>query len=109
MPIDKTLSNLVINKIPTQEIYNKLKERNLINEDELYLVEEDSGSPDWNQNDETAPDYIKNRTHYVNTDGTIVPLDEKFIPDTIARISNSEEWVFTLEDGSTVTKKVVLG
>lgn len=89
MPIDKTLSNLVINKIPTQEIYNKLKERNLINEDELYLVEEDSGSPDWNQNDETAPDYIKNRTHYVNTDGTVVPLDEKFIPDTIARTSTA--------------------
>lgn len=39
----------------------------------------------------------------------IVPIDDKFIPDTIARISNSEEWVFTLEDGSTVTKKVVLG
>ena len=93
MPIDKTLSNLVINKIPTQEIYNKLKERNLINEDELYLVEEDSGNslatPDWNQNDETAPDYIKNRTHYVNTDGTVVPLDEKFIPDTIARTSTA--------------------
>ena len=39
----------------------------------------------------------------------IVPIDDKFIPDTIARISNSEEWVFTLEDDSTVTKKVVLG
>jgi hypothetical protein len=23
--------------------------------------------PDWNQNDETAPDYIKNRTHGINT------------------------------------------
>lgn len=39
MPIDKSISNLVINKIPTQEIYNKLKEQDLINEDELYLVE----------------------------------------------------------------------
>ena len=27
----------------------------------------------------------------------------------VATLANSEEWVFTLEDGSTVTKKVVLG
>lgn len=40
MPTDKILSNLVINRIPTQEIYNKLKEQDRINEDELYLVED---------------------------------------------------------------------
>ena len=39
----------------------------------------------WNQNDETALDYVKNRTHWVEDDGeTYHPLDEKFIPDTIA-------------------------
>ena len=48
-----------------------------------------SGGPavqsDFNQNDETAIDYIKNRTHWVEDDGeTYHPLDEKFIPDTIA-------------------------
>ena len=44
---------------------------------------------DWNQNDPTQPDYIKNRTHYVETfDGSgelVHQLSEKFIPDTIAR------------------------
>lgn len=45
MPIDKNLPNLVINRVPTKEIYKKLKERDMINEDELYLVEdEDSDS-----------------------------------------------------------------
>lgn len=40
---------------------------------------------DLNQNDETAVDYVKNRTHWVEDDGeTYHPLDEKFIPDTIA-------------------------
>lgn len=42
---------------------------------------------DWNQNDSTAIDYVKNRTHWV--EGTTYhPLDEKFIPDTIARTSD---------------------
>ena len=40
---------------------------------------------DWNQNDENALDYVKNRTHWIEDDGeTYHPLDEKFIPDTIA-------------------------
>ena len=40
---------------------------------------------DWNQNDDTALDYVKNRTHWVEDDGeTYHPLDEKFIPETIA-------------------------
>ena len=43
------------------------------------------GQADWQQNDETAKDYVKNRTHWVENDGeTYHPLDEKFIPDTIA-------------------------
>lgn len=41
--------------------------------------------PDWNQNDSTASDYVKNRTHWVEDDGeTYHPLDEKFIPETVA-------------------------
>ena len=42
---------------------------------------------DWNQNDSDAVDYIKNRTHYEDGE-TVHQLDEKFIPDTIARISD---------------------
>ena len=40
---------------------------------------------DLRQNDETASDYVKNRTHWIEDDGeTYHPLDEKFIPATIA-------------------------
>ena len=40
---------------------------------------------DWNQNDDTSLDYVKNRTHWIEDDGeTYHPLDEKFIPETIA-------------------------
>ena len=48
---------------------------------------------DWSQNDDTALDYIKNRTHWVEDDGeTYHPLDEKFIPETVA----TKEYVETL-------------
>ena len=51
-----------------------------------------SVNADWNQNDETALDYIKNRTHYIEDDGeTYHPLDEKFIPETIATKEYVEE------------------
>ena len=40
---------------------------------------------DLNQNDDTALDYVKNRTHWVEDDGeTYHPLDEKFLPETVA-------------------------
>lgn len=39
--------------------------------------------PDWNQNDENAPGYIANRTHYIDAiNGTIVPNDTYFISGT---------------------------
>jgi hypothetical protein len=47
-----------------------------------------AANPDWSQNDPDKPDYVKNRTHYVETvDGGehVYPLPEKFIPETIAR------------------------
>lgn len=39
----------------------------------------------WNQNDPSADDYIKNRTHWVDDDGTVHKLDKKFVdvPDDI--------------------------
>lgn len=39
---------------------------------------------DWAQNDPTAKDYVKNRTHWVDDDGTVPKLDEKFLPDSSA-------------------------
>lgn len=40
MATEKTLTSLVINKIDSQETYNKMKAQGLINEDELYLTPE---------------------------------------------------------------------
>lgn len=48
--------------------------------------------PDWNQNDPTQPDYVKNRTHWEEGSDTIHQLDEKFIPDTVARKSDVTWW-----------------
>ena len=44
MPTSKQVANFVINKVPTKAIFNKMKEQGLINDDEIYLVEEDDSS-----------------------------------------------------------------
>lgn len=41
MPTSKKITDFVINKVPTKAIFNKMKEQGLINNDEIYLVEED--------------------------------------------------------------------
>lgn len=44
-------------------------------------------TPNWNENDKSAVGYIENRPFY--TDGDIVhQLDEKYIPDGIARMDS---------------------
>ena len=47
------------------------------------------GNPDYEQNDTTASDYIKNRPFYTERDEdgneTVHHLDDKYIPDSIAR------------------------
>ena len=40
MPTSKKITDFVINKVPTKAIFNKMKEQGLINNDEIYLVEE---------------------------------------------------------------------
>lgn len=37
--------------------------------------------PNWGINDPKSPNFIEGRTHHVNDDGTISPLDEKFLPE----------------------------
>ena len=43
---------------------------------------------DWAENDSESLSYIKNRTHWVSNSGTVFPLSEKFIPKSIARLSD---------------------
>ena len=38
MPITKNIESLVLNKVESQEVYDYMASKNLINEDELYLV-----------------------------------------------------------------------
>mgnify|MGYP007084303861 CR=1 FL=1 len=53
---------------PTPDLYQK-------------LVEEfsDKVQSDWNQNNPNAKDYIKNRTHWEDSDGGVHTLDEKYL------------------------------
>ena len=75
----KTLSSQIYNEDGT--LYkDTVNEAIQIKADKTDIVQ-----ADWNQNDTTALDYVKNRTHWVEEDGeTYHTIDEKFIPDTIA-------------------------
>ena len=47
-----------------------------------------SVNSDWDVNDPTDPAYMKNRPFYTESSGEIKQLDEKYIPDSIARVSD---------------------
>ena len=53
----------------------------------------------WNQNDTSALDYIKNRTHYteIGQDGseTVHKLDEKYLPDGIVKTTDLKDYATT--------------
>ena len=44
MATEKNISNLVINKVENQEVYDYMVTNNLINEDELYFVQGEGAS-----------------------------------------------------------------
>ena len=48
---------------------------------------------DWNQNDPGANNYVKNRTHWTNADGTVHKLDPKYIdlPDLPENIATTDD------------------
>ena len=74
-----------VTKEQHRDIVNQIKFDDINNDIETLHDRIDSSVADWNQNDETALDYVKNRTHWVEDDGaTYHPIDERFIPDTIA-------------------------
>ena len=81
------LTNNYVEDRRLNEIANKADKTDIVN-------------ADWSQNDESALDYVKNRTHWIEDDGeTYHPLDEKFIPDTIA----TKEYV----DNSILSKEII--
>ena len=62
---------------------------------------------DWNQNNPTADDYIKNRPFYTDDTKKIVKLDRKYLPDLgLAPVATSGNY-YDLEDAPTVYSDVV--
>ena len=81
---------------------------NGVTSDENGNIEIEVGSEqvqtDWNQNDSTQPDYINNRTHWVEG-STYHTLNDNFIPETIARTSAVEE-IKTLVGETPVSEQI---
>lgn len=44
MPTIKDLTNFVLNRVESKEIYEYMKNNNLLNDDEIYLVQDDDAS-----------------------------------------------------------------
>ena len=85
---------------PTPDVYDQLMER-------MSQIE----NPDWNQNDPTAKDYVKNRTHWVDDDGTVHKLDEKYLQasnglDAIMALSESGIIVPVQQNGTFYTSPI---
>ena len=45
-------------------------------------IQESHVQPDWNQNDETQPDYVKNRTHFYKDKETVTLMEEQTVSFT---------------------------
>ena len=48
-----------------------------------FVKNKDSIQPDWNQNDPTQPDYIKNRTHFYKDKETVTLMEEQTVSFTV--------------------------
>ncbi len=57
---------------------------------------------DWNQNDPSADDYIKNRPFYTDDTKKVIKLDKKYLPDIVATKSEVET-VKTAADNAQTT------
>lgn len=57
--------------------YKEYASKDYVSEQLANIPEQVQG--DWNQNDETKPDHIKNKPFYEDADGTVHKLDPKFI------------------------------
>ncbi len=82
---------------PTPDVYAQLMER-------MAQLE----NPDWAQNDPTAKDYVKNRTHWVDDGGTVHKLEEKYLPevdevDALATLAESGIVTPAYQDGTFYT------
>lgn len=59
-------------------------------------------TPDWNQNDETAPDYVKNRTHYASVEIVdVLPETEYALEDKYGTMGTEFEGIIPIVSGET--------
>lgn len=141
MPNEKTIPKLTINEIDSLEVWEYLKNNNLISDDELYLINAEGILSIFlkgkEYTDEQITSLINSAPETLDTLGELAlafeensdiveilnqAITEKYSLDnpppypvtsvqgkTGAVVLASETWTFTLADGSTVTKKVLLG
>lgn len=57
---------------------------------------QDQIQSNWNSNNSSSNDFIKNRTHYIDASGNYIPLDERFIPESIRNKQNKINSGYTL-------------
>lgn len=93
------LSTLKIHKL-SQEQYDRELAAGRIDADAIYLTPDEGveiATPDWNQNDESAPDYIKNRPFYTGdlVDVELVSIDESEWEEMSQIDDTRSEWVFS--------------
>ena len=80
----------------------KLATEEYVNE-QLAGVEENV-QPDWNQNDETAPDYVKNRTHYKDIGDVVL------IPETSTTVKDyGEVRLYEKDIEGLIIEKLIIG
>lgn len=72
----KQISSLKINKVPSEEVYNKMVEQNKINDDELYLVQDTETSTL-----DTSNFLQKNQTNTLTSAGKIT-MDSSYTPSS---------------------------
>ena len=92
--------------VPTNEVTMSLDESNTLwtavppdPQNSAYLELLKSIVPsNWGQNDPTAKDYIKNRTHWVDDDGTVHKLNPQFLPDNYGGSVDPDDIVKVVAD-----------
>lgn len=66
-------------KTSVMSVSNKLNEQIATLKQKLELVQKNQKQPDWNQNDDTQPDYVKNRPFYTGDPVETVLVEESTI------------------------------
>ena len=67
-----------------------------------------SNAPNWSENDPTSMHYIENRTHWIDDNGNVQPINEKFIPTSIARTSDITEVLENAKEYTNTTVQNIL-